>query len=86
MILEKSMSILLPDKHSKPQYTTLYVAGILLKEIQNNGIIHFEELKERLAFLIDEKAVTLFTLALAFLFLMGKIEYVKELDSIKVVA
>ncbi len=80
------MSILLPDKHSKPQYTTLYVAGILLKEIQNNGIIHFEELKERLAFLIDEKAVTLFTLALAFLFLMGKIEYVKELDSIKVVA
>lgn len=80
------MSILLPDKHSTPQYTTLYVAGVLLKEVQNNGIVQFEALKERLAFLIDEKAVTLFTLALAFLFLLGKIEYVKELDSIKVVA
>lgn len=79
------MSILLPDKYSTPQYTTLYVAGILLKEVQNNSIIQFEALKERLAFLIDEKAVTLFTQALAFLFLLGKIEYVKELDAIKIV-
>jgi len=79
------MSILRVDRHTNPKYSVLYIAGIILKEVQKNGIIHYEEMKERLAFLLDEKAATLFSHANAFLYLIGKIEYVKELDSLKVV-
>ncbi len=75
--------MLVPDKYTNPKYTVLYVAGIIQREIQNSGIIHYEELKERVSTLIDEKALELFPLANSFLFLIGKIEYIAEIDSIK---
>ncbi len=77
--------MLVPDKYTNPKYTVLYIAGIMQREIQNSGIIHYDELKGRVALLVDENALELFPLANSFLFLLDKIEYIAELDSIKAI-
>lgn len=74
--------MLIPDKYTDPKLTVIYVAGIMQREIQNSGIIHYDELKERVITLVGKKALKLFPLANSFLFLLGKIEYIAELDSI----
>lgn len=73
--------MLAPDKHTIIKFSVLYLAGLILKEIQRNGIIKYDELK---FFVVDSVGSTVgdnFEYALSFLFLLDKIKYEQSLDS-----
>ena len=75
--------MLKPDKHTDIKYSVVYLSAIMLKEIQQNGIIKYDELKNILMQKIGSKANENFEQALSFLYLLDRINYLKELDSIK---
>lgn len=75
-----------PDKHTNVKYSVIYISGIILKEIQQNGIIEYEDLKKVIVKKVGEKSKENFMGSLSFLYLLNKIEYKPELDSIILVA
>lgn len=75
--------MLKPDKHTDIKYSVVYLSAIMLKEIQQSGIIKYDELKNILMQKIGNKANENFEQALSFLYLLDRINYLKELDSIK---
>jgi hypothetical protein len=74
--------MLKPTKHTAIQYSVIYISGILLKMLQENGILKYDELKKLLTQNIGVKAKSRFHSSLTFLFALDKIEYLKELDAI----
>lgn len=75
--------MLRPDKHTDIKYSIVFLSALMLKEIQKSGIIKYDELKSGLMDKIGRGVADNFELTLSFLFLLGKIEYVKNLDSFK---
>lgn len=73
--------MLAPDKHTVIKFSVLYLAGLILKEIQRNGIIKYDELK---SFAVNSAGSSVgenFEYALSFLFLLDEIKYEQGLDS-----
>ena len=75
--------MLRPDKHTDIRYSVIYLSGIIMKVIQESGIIKYDELKNAVIQKTGSKANENFELALSFLYLIDKINYQKELDSLK---
>jgi hypothetical protein len=74
--------MLTPTKYTKVKYSAIYIAGIILKCIQKENIVRYEDLKEILVGNLGVKAKTRINVSLTFLFSIGKIKYIKELDAI----
>ena len=74
-----------PDKHTNIKYSIIYISGIVLKTVQENGIIKFDELLNSIIKQTGNQAKEVFQYALSFLFLNNKIEYNQKLDSIKII-
>jgi len=72
-----------PNKHTEIKYSIVYLSAVMLKEIQANGIIKYDDLKNTLIEKVGKGASENYEYALSFLYLMGKIEYIEILDSIK---
>ena len=77
------MSLLLPTKHSSLKYSILNISAMILKTLKENSIIGYIELLEYLKYSIGEDIEDMFLLSLSFLYTLKKIEYIKELDSIR---
>jgi len=75
--------MLKPDKHTEIKYSVVYLSALMMKEIQQNGVIKYDELKNILIQKIGNKVSENFEQALSFLYLLDKISYLQELDSIK---
>lgn len=75
--------MLKPDKHTEIKYSVVYLSAIMMKEIQQNGVIKYDELKNTLIQKTGNKVIENFEQALSFLYLLDKINYMQELDSIK---
>jgi Cys-tRNA synthase (O-phospho-L-seryl-tRNA:Cys-tRNA synthase) len=75
--------MLKPDKHTDIRYSIVFLSAITMNEIQKSGIIKYDELKSDLIDKIGKGVAENFELTLSFLYLLGKIEYVNKLDSIK---
>jgi len=73
-----------PDKHTNIKYSIIYISGIVLKTVQENGIIKYDELLNTIIKQTGNQAKDVFQYALSFLFLNNKIEYNQELDSITI--
>ena len=74
-----------PDKHTNIKLSVPYLSALSLGEIQRNGIIRYDDLKEVLIQKIGNGVDENYQYALSFLYLMGKIEYIEKLDSIKLI-
>jgi Cys-tRNA synthase (O-phospho-L-seryl-tRNA:Cys-tRNA synthase) len=74
-----------PDKHTNIKLSVPYLSAVSLREIQKNGIIRYDDLKNVLIQKIGTGATENYQYALSFLYLMGKIEYLEKLDSIKMI-
>jgi len=72
-----------PNKHTEIKYSIVYLSAVMLKEIQANGIIKYDDLKNALIEKVGKGSSENYEYALSFLYLMGKIEYIESLDSIK---
>ncbi|RKS98225.1 MULTISPECIES: ABC-three component system middle component 8 [Chryseobacterium] len=75
--------MLKPDKHTDIKYSVVYLSAVMMKEIQQSGIIKYDELKNILIQKIGNKVNENFEKALSFLYLLDKVVYLNELDSIK---
>lgn len=75
--------MLKPDKHTEIKYSVVYLSAVMMKEIQQNGVIKYDELKNTLIQKIGNKVTENFDQSLSFLYLLGKVNYLQELDSIK---
>ena len=75
--------MLRPDKHTDIKYSIVFLSAVMMKEILDSGIIKYDDLKSSLADKIGKGITENFEYTLSYLYMLGKIEYVDTLDSIK---
>jgi hypothetical protein len=76
--------MLTPTKHTHIKYSIVYISGIILKMLQENSILKYDEMKQLLIKNIGIKAKSRLNISLTFLYSIGKIGYLKELDAITI--
>ncbi len=77
------MSILRPSKHTNLHYSVVNISAAIIKVLQENGIIGYNDLLNALTSSIGKEVNEVFLKSLNFLFILQKIEYIEELDSIR---
>lgn len=75
--------MLRPDKHTDIKYSIVFLSAVMMKEILDNGIIKYDDLKNSLIDKIGKGITENYEYTLSYLYMLGKIEYVDTLDSIK---
>lgn len=75
--------MLRPDKHTDIKYSIVFLSAVMMKEILDNGIIKYDDLKNSLTDKIGKGITENYEYTLSYLYMLGKIEYVDTLDSIK---
>lgn len=77
--------MLRPDKHTDIKYSIVFLSAVMMREILENGIIKYDDLKSSLVDKIGKGITENYEYALSYLYMLGKIEYVDKLDSIKAI-
>ncbi len=77
------MSILKPSKHTNLHYSVINISANILKTLKEYGIIKYAYLLDILKVKIGNDVNEVFLSSLTFLYIMKKIEYIEELDSIR---
>lgn len=72
-----------PHKYLDLNLSILNLGGVILQIIKEDGAVKYDELLERVIFARGSSAKEVFIPALSFLFLLGKIEYHKAIDTIE---
>jgi hypothetical protein len=73
--------MLKPDKHLDPRFSVIHVGGLILKALKDSGMLTFDELLSILMDKTDVKVKAVYLPSLSFLFLLGKIQYHRKIDS-----
>ncbi|XLS29610.1 ABC-three component system middle component 8 [Flavobacteriaceae bacterium M23B6Z8] len=77
--------MLTPTKHTNIKYSVIYIAGKVLGFLKKESLIKYEDLKEILVSEIGVNAKNNIDYSLTFLFSIGKIEYIKNIDAITLI-
>jgi len=75
--------MLKPDRHTNPALSVVNIAGLIIKEVNDDGIVSYNDLLARLKRQTSDSAKHVFHLSLSFLYLMDTIEYIPELDALR---
>jgi len=75
--------MLKPDKHTNPKLSIINIAGLIIKELKQKEIVTYDELLTSLINQTNESAKEVFLHANSFLFLLDRIEYIQNLDSLR---
>ena len=73
------------NKYLDLNLSVVNLGGIILKILQVSEIMKYDDLLDRLIFVQGENAKEVFSSTLSFLYLLGKIQYNRELDTIELV-
>ena len=76
--------MLKPTKHTSIKFSVIYIAGKILLFLTKETIIKYDDLKEMLIQEIGVKSKNNVDFALIFLFSIGKVEYLKNIDAVKI--
>lgn len=74
--------ILSPTKHSNLRYSVVNVSASIITTLKENGIIEYNDLLATLKKKVGHEVGEVFLLSLTFLYILKRIEYIDELDSI----
>jgi hypothetical protein len=74
--------MLTPTKHTNIKYSVIYIAGKVLTYLQNENILRYGDIRDSLIKEIGQKAKYNFDFALTFLYSIGKIEYLNNIDAV----
>jgi hypothetical protein len=77
--------MLTPTKHTNIKYSVIYIAGKVLGFLKEETLIKYEDLKEMLVSEIGINVKNNIDYSLTFLFSIGKIEYLKNIDAITLI-
>ena len=75
--------MLKPDKHTDPTLSVVNIAGLIIEEIKNNEIYGYNDLLNNLINQTSVIVKEVFLYSLFFLYLLGKIEYLPDLDALR---
>ena len=77
--------MLTPTKHTNIKYSVIYIAGKVLGFLKKETLIKYDDLKEMLVSEIGVNAKNNIDYSLTFLYSIGKIEYLKNIDAITLI-
>lgn len=72
-----------PHKYLDLNLSVLNLGGLILNILKEEGIIKYDELLNRIILIRGNNAKEVFIPTLSFLFLMGKLEYKKDIDTLE---
>lgn len=75
--------MLKPDKHTNPELSVINIAGLIIEQIKNNEIISYDDLLSSLVNQTSENVKDVFLYSVFFLYLLDKIEYIPDLDALR---
>lgn len=75
--------ILSPTKHSSLRYSVINVSATIIAILKENGIIEYNALLDALKNKIGKEVGEVFLLSLTFLYILRRIDYIDDLDSIR---
>tara|TARA_Y100001933_G_C18740899_1_gene455738 strand:- start:448 stop:699 length:252 start_codon:yes stop_codon:yes gene_type:complete len=78
--------MLAPTKHTNIRYSVIFIAGKILKYLKSENLLKYEDLKNSLIFELGVKSKYNLDFALTFLYSIGKIQYIKEIDAIELIS
>lgn len=72
-----------PHKYLDLDLSLLNLGGIILNIVKNEGAVRYDELLDKIILARGDNAKEVFIPALSFLYLLGKIEYQRDIDTIE---
>lgn len=72
-----------PHKYLDLNLSILNLGGVILTIVKNEGAVKYDELLERVILARGENAKEVFIPTLSFLYVLGKIEYQRDIDTIE---
>jgi len=75
--------MLKPDKHTNPMLSVVNIAGLIIEQIRNNEIVSYDDLLSNLVNQTSESVKDVFLYSLSFLYLLDKVEYIPDLDALR---
>ena len=78
--------MLKPDKHTNPVLSVINIAGLIIEQIRNDEIVSYDDLLSNLVNQTSESVKDIFLYSLSFLYLLDKIEYIPDLDALRLKA
>lgn len=75
--------MLKPDKHTNTILSVINIAGLIIKQIKSNEIVSYDDLLISMKVQTSESIKDIFNYSLSFLYLLDKIEYIPELDALR---
>lgn len=75
--------MLKPDKHTNPKLSVFNITAIIIRHLKEAEILQYDELLATVMYESSKNAKELFIKAISFLFLLDKIEYLHDLDSLR---
>jgi len=75
--------MLKPDKHTNPVLSVVNIAGLIIEQIKSNEIVNYDDLLSNLVNQTSESAKDVFLYSLSLLYLLDKVEYIPDLDALR---
>ena len=75
--------MLKPDKHTNLKFSVFNIAAIIIRQLKKEEMLKYDELLATVISETTENSKELFVKASSFLFLLNKIEYLPDLDSLR---
>jgi len=76
--------MLKPSKHADPSLSVLNIAGLTIEILQQNKIMTHDDLLASLTHRTSESVKEVYYYTLSFLYLVGKLEYIPEIDAMRI--
>jgi hypothetical protein len=76
--------MLKPSKHTDPSLSVLNIAGLTIEVLQQNKIMTYDDLLISLTNQTSESVKEVYNYALSFLYIVGKLEYIPEIDALRI--
>jgi len=71
-------------KHTDPSLSVLNIAGLTIEILQKNKIMTHDDLLTSLTHRTSESVKEVYYYTLSFLYIVGKIEYIPEIDALRI--
>ncbi len=75
--------MLKPDKHTNPVLSVVNIAGLIIEQIKSNEIISYDDLLNNLINQTSDSVKDVFLYSLSFLYLLDKVNYIPDLDALR---
>lgn len=76
--------MLRPRKHTDPSLSVLNVTALTIDALQRQDVLSYDDLVAWLAMRTSDRVREVHPYALSLLFLVGKLEYLPDLDAVRI--